>query len=189
MDSQFLDPRSIEDVASCRLCANLGMDHVPAQGAVGASLMIIGSHPGHREVETAKPIQGAAGELIDMLLSRAGLSRLDAYITYVVKCKPPNMRNLLPAETRNCMQQWLKQEIKAINPSVVLLIGKQAFNDVLGSAAAGVEFTHGGSTTNKSGRLFMFSYHPSWFIRRGNLGEFMELGDKIANHLEGGSPD
>ncbi len=64
--------------------------------------MFVGEGPGFHEDQQARPFVGPAGKLLDELLASAGLRRSDVYITNVVKCRPPNNRDPLPAEIEAC---------------------------------------------------------------------------------------
>ncbi len=181
LDTSILDPRKIEDVSQCRICANLGLDHVPSEGAINASVMIIGQSPGAREVEQGRPFVGPCGEMLDLMLDRAGLSRNEVYIANTLKCRPPANRAGLPGEIRNCKQQWLAHEIKAVNPRLIILLGKDAYKSIIPQGTK--DFEHKGIITSKSGRQYMMLYHPSWFLRRGATMDFIMLGDFLAQTL------
>jgi uracil-DNA glycosylase len=185
MESKYLDPRKIEDVSQCRICANLGEDHVPSEGSPGARVMLVGQSPGAREVEQGRPFCGPSGELVDLMLERAGLSRSEVYIANTLKCRPPGNRAGLAGEIRNCKQQWLAAELKSINPAVVVVVGKDAFASLI--PAGTVEFSHKARVVSKAGRVYLVSYHPSWYLRRGDPMGFVEFGDFLAMELVGGS--
>ncbi len=52
-------------------------------------IALIGEAPGSEEELTGRPFVGAAGHLLDQLLSNTGLLRAQCYITNVVKERPP----------------------------------------------------------------------------------------------------
>lgn len=185
MESKYLDPRAIEDVSTCRLCANLGTDHVPSEGAPHAAVLLVGQSPGAREIEQGRPFCGPSGELVDLMLERAGLDRKEVYIANTLKCRPPGNRKGMAAEIRNCKQQWLGAELKAVNPRIIVVIGRDAFTSIVPDGK--MEFSHKGRLVSKSGRVYLVTYHPSWFLRRGDPIGFVEFGDTLAVELAGGS--
>lgn len=54
--------------------------------------------PGNHEDMDGVPFTGRSGELLDQLLSGAGMSREEIYLTNVVKCHPPGNRDPKPEE-------------------------------------------------------------------------------------------
>src|SRR5436305_13500856 len=87
--------------------------------------MIVGEAPGFNEDRQGEPFVGAAGKLLDTLLARIGLSRADAYITNVLKCRPPMNRDPMPNEPEAC-SPYLKQQPELAQPKVVLILGRHA---------------------------------------------------------------
>jgi uracil-DNA glycosylase family 4 len=61
-------------------------------GSRKSKIMIVGEAPGAREDETHKAFVGPAGALLTELLSEAGISRDECYITNIAKCRPPENR-------------------------------------------------------------------------------------------------
>ena len=66
---------------------------VPGEGPVDAEIMLIGEGPGFHENEQGRPFVGAAGQFLNELLKRSGLTREKVFITNVVKCRPPGNRD------------------------------------------------------------------------------------------------
>src|SRR2546428_7378955 len=97
----FSDLRSLSrDVHDCRRCP-LGFSRthaVPGVGPENARIVIVGEAPGQNEDLQGEPFVGAAGKLLDQLLRGIGLSRGDAFITNILKCRPPGNRDPQPAE-------------------------------------------------------------------------------------------
>ena len=71
---------------------------VLGEGSHYAKIMFIGEAPGKNEAEQGKPFCGAAGRILDELLSHIGLERKDVYVTNVVKDRPPMNRDPEPEE-------------------------------------------------------------------------------------------
>jgi uracil-DNA glycosylase family 4 len=57
-----------------------------ADGSPDADLMFIGEGPGFHEDKQGLPFVGAAGQLLNRLLTDIGISRQDVYICNVIKC-------------------------------------------------------------------------------------------------------
>ena len=84
----------MEDIATeinaCRKCDlwKQRRNAVPGEGSLDAFVMFIGEAPGYCEDVKGQPFVGAAGKLLDKLLSDVGLSRKEVFIGNVLKCRP-----------------------------------------------------------------------------------------------------
>lgn len=175
------NPLELSDVSKCKLCVTLSKDHVPASGNPRAKVMIVGQSPGVIEVQQRKPFVGACGEMLDFMLDQAELQREEVYITNALKCRPPHNRPALDTEIANCRKQWLKGELAAVNPKLVLVLGKDAFM----SLKLPEPFKH--LTVCRSSihdRRYLVSYHPSYFLRQGRMNEFIDVGNKLRRVLD-----
>ncbi|MEI8307376.1 MAG: uracil-DNA glycosylase [Chloroflexales bacterium] len=115
-----------QEVRGCTLCGlAAGRTHaVPGEGPADAKIMLIGEGPGYHEDRQGRPFVGASGQLLDDLLGMAGLARADVFIGNVVKCRPPNNRDPEPAEVTTCTEAYLFRQIEAINPPVIVTLGR-----------------------------------------------------------------
>jgi len=131
---------------------------VPGEGPAAAHLMFIGEGPGEQEDRSGRPFMGAAGKLLSRLMLDAGLDRSTAFITNLVKCRPPGNRNPLPCEVEAC-RPYLDAQIALINPAVIGLLGRPATQTVL-DLSAPMSRVHG-AAREKDGILFVPLYHPA----------------------------
>jgi len=178
-------PHSIQDamdlsrLGSCDYCEDLGSDHVPAIGTLAAELMIIGQSPGQHEVEAKEPFVGRCGEFVDLLIAELNMDRSDVYITNTLKCRPEGNRKGEPEEIKTCYTTWLKHEIRLLNPDVILFLGKDAWS----VTPKGWEKKHGRMVKTKL-QSFIFSYHPSFFLRKGDVRSWLKIAPMIQKELE-----
>lgn len=122
----------IEDIKNCKRCPlYLSMPSpckpVPGEGPLDAKLMIVGEALGKDESILERPFMGLAGQFLEKVLERAGLSREECYITNVVKCRPTKnggKANRPPGtqEIEAC-GNWLKQEIDFVKPTRIITLG------------------------------------------------------------------
>ncbi len=96
---------------------------VPGEGPSNAQVMFIGEAPGFNEDQQGRPFVGAAGHFLEELLGSAGIKRADVFITNVVKCRPPNNREPLPAEISAC-RKYLERQIALLQPRLVVTLGR-----------------------------------------------------------------
>jgi len=76
----------------CELCKTR-TNVVFGVGPKDADIMFIGEGPGEQEDLKGEPFVGAAGKLLDDMLSIIDLNRSNAYIANIVKCRPPGNRD------------------------------------------------------------------------------------------------
>ena len=88
-----------------------------------ARLMFVGEAPGEQEDLTGTPFVGKAGQLLDKFLFAVDLSREDVYIANILKCRPPNNRDPLPAEEDACISH-LREQVKLISPRIIVCLGR-----------------------------------------------------------------
>ena len=98
---------------------------VPGDGSPTARVVVIGEAPGASEDRAGKPFVGRAGRLLDEVLERAGLPRGEAWVTNVVKARPPGNRDPRPAEVEHC-RPWLEAELRLLDPWLVIPLGRHA---------------------------------------------------------------
>ena len=105
------------------------------EGPLNAGLFIVGEAPGFNEDREGKPFLGASGMLLDRLLSSVGLGREEAYMTTLVKCRPPEGCPPKPAEVNAC-RPYLLSQLAAVDPRVVLALGDLASRSLTGRKEA-----------------------------------------------------
>lgn len=103
---------------------------VLGEGNHDADVMFIGEAPGENEAKTGKPFCGAAGRILDELFSSVGANRKDAYVTNIVKDRPQNNRDPLPAEIE-LYAPFLVEQINIIQPKVIATLGRFSMQYIL----------------------------------------------------------
>jgi uracil-DNA glycosylase len=112
------------DCLVCTACklAPTRTNVVFGEGDADAKLMIIGEGPGEEEDRTGRPFVGRAGQLLDQILTAAGIPRERVFIGNMVKCRPPGNRNPEPDEIASC-EHWLLGQIQLIRPQIIVTLG------------------------------------------------------------------
>lgn len=139
---------------------------VPGEGRSDAEIMLIGEGPGFYENEQGRPFVGPAGKLLDELLANIGFKRTDVFITNIVKCRPPNNRDPHPEEINACTNSYLASQIQAINPKVIVTLGR--YSMALFIPDAKISTVHGRPLSVK-GRLIVPMYHPAAALHQPSL--------------------
>lgn len=176
----YRNPLDVKSVSQCTKCPLLGREHVPSFGDPNASIFILGQSPGQMEVERGEPFVGQAGALLDLMLETAGLEREECYIANAIKCHPPNNRPGFPEELRNCRESWLYDEIRHVKPQIVLILGMDA--------AKALDYPESlrnhGKVRKTKNAIYLFSYHPAYFLRRRDESSFLQIGQKLKELIQ-----
>ncbi len=88
--------------------------------------MIVGEGPGKTEAEKGRPFVGASGQLLQKILADLNFTTNDIYITNVVKHRPPSNRVPTSEEQTKCIDLFLQDEIKIVQPTLVVATGRTA---------------------------------------------------------------
>ena len=166
------DWTTLAEVArSCVACPELAAtrQHVVV-GDVPAGrprLVLVGEAPGATEDETGRPFVGRSGALLDQLLAEAGLSRQEAAVLNIVKCRPPANRTPKAPEVARC-SGWLRRQLELLDPPVVVALGLSAAKWFLGPRTVLAQVR--ARPHDVGGRAVWATYHPSAAIRFGPNG-------------------
>ncbi len=170
-----------EEVKKCKKCPlhKTRNNAVPGEGNYNPLVFFIGEAPGRNEDLQGRPFVGAAGKLLDELLSMIGLTRQDVYITNLVKCRPPNNRDPRKEEIEAC-SPYLITQIRLMNPPIIVTLGRHSSKFIL--ELMGYSFN---SIMSVRGKLFkgilmgkervvMPTLHPAAALYNPNLKSLLE---------------
>ena len=151
-------------VARCTRCAlhESRTQTVFGVGNPAADWMIVGEAPGAEEDRRGEPFVGRAGKLLDEMLRAVGLCRDAVFIANVLKCRPPRNRDPSKAEAAAC-RSYLEQQIAAVAPRLILVVGRIAAQELLGSNAPVGRLR--GSEHDFNGTPLIVTYHPAYLLR------------------------
>ena len=185
-----------EEVACTKRKAYMDWDYwgkpVPGFGDPQARVLVVGLAPGaHGSNRTGRNFTGdASGKFLYPALYRAGfasqpeaisrddgLTLTDMYITAAGRCAPPGNKPTAQ-ELTNC-QPFLEREIELLQPKVIVVLGRVAFDRVLRIYSKSERrpsavylngtvqrllpsaFSHSAVFQLKTGPWLVCSYHPS----------------------------
>jgi DNA polymerase len=139
---------------------------VPGEGPSDARIVIVGEGPGREEDKSGRPFVGRAGKLLTRVLESAGLSRDEAFVTNVVKCRPPGNRQPTRRERETCRDAYLIRQVEVIEPSLVVLLGRTAAQAILG--ADSLKKVRG-RVIRQGSVEYLCTYHPAALLRNPRL--------------------
>ena len=149
---------------SCTKCGLCQTRHnvVFGVGPRDADVMFIGEGPGEQEDLQGEPFVGAAGKLLDDMMSIIDLSRENCYIANIIKCRPPHNRDPLETEQDACID-YLRNQVALIKPKIIVCLGRIAAMRII-KPDFRITREHG-IWTQKNGVWMTAIYHPSALLR------------------------
>ncbi len=153
-----------DHLGDCRRCKLHGgrTTLVFGVGDPRAELMFVGEGPGADEDLQGEPFVGKAGQLLTRMIEAMGFRRDQVYIANVVKCRPPENRNPEPDEIEAC-EPFLQRQIEAVQPKVIVALGKFAAHTLLRSAVPITRLR--GTWGEYQGVKLMPTFHPAYLLR------------------------
>jgi uracil-DNA glycosylase family 4 len=152
-------------VASCQACelCDGRRNALFGTGDRQAEWLVVGEPPGENEDAQGQAFAGADGQLLDNMLAAVGVSRRKgAYLSNVLKCRPPGNRNPEPQEIAQC-EPFLRRQVELLGPKVILAMGRFAVQTLLQT---------GEPIGRLRGRVHRYNdvpvvvtYHPAYLLR------------------------
>ena len=161
----MLDWKELEQ--QCAGCTGCGLwetrhNMVFGVGKRDAELMFVGEGPGEQEDLKGEPFVGAAGQLLDDMLSIIDVDRTNCYIANIVKCRPPRNRDPREEEQNACIG-YLRNQVALIQPKVIVCLGRIAAMRLI---APNYRITREHGQWVQRGDFFLTAiYHPSALLR------------------------
>ncbi len=162
----------VAEARSCERCPLFrnATQTVFGQGPVPALIMLVGEQPGDSEDKAGLPFVGPAGRILDSAMLQAGMPRDRVYVTNAVKHfknVPRGKRRIHQRPNRYEIERcrwWLDQELKLVNPRIVVAMGVTAASALAGRTVA---------ISRERGRILSFGDHlqgvatiyPSYVLR------------------------
>ena len=165
-----------KEVSVCQKCALYHSRKlaVPGEGPADAEIMFIGEGPGFNEDKQGLPFVGRSGDYLETLLKLIKLKREDVFITNVIKCRPPENRDPLPAEISTC-KPYLDNQIAQIDPLMIVTLGRFSMARYFPNGK--ITQIHGQAKI-EDGRAYYPLFHPAAVLRSPDLEPKMEADFK-----------
>jgi probable DNA metabolism protein len=167
--------------SSCEGCPlhRIGTCTVFGEGPENAQIMLVGEQPGDEEDKVGKPFVGPAGQVLNEAMEKAEIDRRRLYLTNAVKHfkhdrhgierthRTPDRREIAACHP------WLKAEIAAIKPKIIVTLGVSAGRSLFGPGfslkkAQAEKLQYGEATV-------VATYHPAAMLRMPDA----EMREKI----------
>lgn len=166
-------PALREAVAACRACGLCEQRRQPVFGNGAqqqAQWLVVTDPPDEADDASGEAMGGDAGRLLDRMLLAAGQRRAGrndselptAFVTPIVKCRPPRGRAPQPPELDAC-EAVLAAQIELLQPRVILAMGLQAARRLTGLAEPLGKLR--GRVHAWRGLPLVVTYHPAYLLR------------------------
>ena len=169
-----------QNCTRCQLCQT--RHHVVfGDGPHDADVMFIGEGPGEQEDLQGIPFVGAAGKLLDDMLSIIDLNRTNSYIANIIKCRPPQNRDPQEGEQDACID-YLRNQVALIQPKIIVCLGRIAAKRIIDPDFR-ITREHGTWICRQN--IWMTAiYHPSALLRDlhkrpETFDDLLSIRDKI----------
>ena len=164
-------PRLAKAAQDCQGCPlwEPATQTVFGEGRRSAELMLVGEQPGDQEDRAGRPFVGPAGRVLWGCVDEAGIARDEIYATNAVKHFKHELRGKRRLHKKpnsdevEACHPWIEAELRAVRPSVVVVLGATAARSVFGrttaiAASRGQRFVVHDLPT-------LVTYHPSAVLR------------------------
>lgn len=144
---------------------------VNGRGPDNARILVIGEGPGLQEDSKGIAFVGPAGQKLVSMLVAAGIDPASVFYTNTVRCipkapPPKNVREPLPDEVTAC-RKYLEDEIKAINPHVIVPAGNAALKAITKMKAASITKKRGTEFWSEEFNCKVIPiFHPASILRQ-----------------------
>lgn len=172
-----------QDCLACQKCGlcTTRTNVVFGVGPTDTKILFVGEGPGAQEDLQGEPFVGAAGKLLDDMLSIIDLGRDNCYIANIVKCRPPQNRDPKPEEQDACIG-FLYRQIALLEPKIIVCLGRIAAMRMIREDYR-ITREHG-TWVQKDGVWYTAIYHPSALLRDASkrpetFSDLLSLRDKI----------
>ncbi|MEK1890497.1 MAG: UdgX family uracil-DNA binding protein [Phyllobacterium sp.] len=156
----------------CRRCdlykhaTQMVFGHGPSR----ARIVLVGEQPGDKEDLAGKPFVGRAGMVLDECLAQADVDRDQCYVTNAVKHFKFEQRGKRRLHSKpnageiEACSWWLNNELRLINPKIVVALGGTAAAALLGSSIR-VMRDRGKVIQSTLFPPVLVTIHPSYILR------------------------
>jgi uracil-DNA glycosylase family protein len=179
-------------VNACKRCMlyRSATQGVPGEGPEKAELMLVGEQPGDSEDLEGHPFVGPAGAILDRALHDAGIERKEVFVSNAVKhfkFEPRGKRRIHSkpnAGEIDACRWWLGEELKFVQPRLVIALGATAARSLLGHPVT-VSSMRGLPTPFTESAHAWVTIHPSYLLRIPEQSQQRAEYSKFVQDLEG----
>ena len=175
----------VKKCMKCEALCNSRLNVVFGRGNEKPDIVFVGEAPGADEDKQGLPFVGRGGKLLDKWINQLNIDKEPYYIMNALKCRPPENRDPLPEEKKNCRDFFVNQ-LKILNPKIICALGRHGFGNLIdfdlktpfGKARNKVHYYN----NNGKDVAVIATYHPAYILR--NQKEEQKVIDDLNFMLE-----
>ncbi len=158
-------PRIAMDIAACQRCGLCATrkQTVPGEGNPTPAVVFIGEVPDQEDDDSGRPFMGAAGQLLDRMITAMGLSRSEVFLLNAIKCRPPGNRGPEADEIAAC-HPFLMAQLAVLRPQVICTLGTVPLRALFGADTPAINRVRG-QRRDWQGIPVIPTFHPSYLLR------------------------
>ena len=168
-----------EEITGCEKCEQLVKSRtrtVFGVGALNPDVCFLGEAPGADEDAQGEPFVGAAGQLLNRIITAMGMKREEVYILNVLKCRPPKNRTPLVEEANNC-RSYLDRQLQLVKPKLIVALGSCAAQNLLGTKQSIGKLR--GRAIEHQGTPVICTYHPAYLLPSRSPGKKRDVWEDM----------
>jgi len=132
-----------------------------SDGPEDADVVVVGESPGPPDAATRKPFTGPAGDLLRKILLSINIDPAQCYLTNVVKFI--SQGDEIDSETIKFFTPYLRREIFAVDPSLVISLGNTPTRSLLNTKES--ISTLRGKFSDLEGIKVLPTFNPAYLLR------------------------
>jgi len=125
-----------------------------------SDMFFIGSSPNRAELFNKEALSGKARRLFQVVLEDSGINYKDISIGNALQCKPPRSKKINLTHLNNCRSK-LVNDIKKVNPKIIVLMGKNAIRSFYQSNNSVTESRGPGKWNEEFNAFVVSTYSPN----------------------------
>jgi len=176
----------IAECAVLREHLKAGEKPVVGHGSPKAKVLFVGEAPNMEEAEAGRVFVGDAGNLLRRIFAAAALAEEDVYVTSLMgwRPEPPTAHGKRPPNAAEVAFNlpYLRAQVEAIQPKVVVALGAQAFEAMTQSKSTIKQ--ERGRWHEFAGCPLMPTFHPSYLLHNGSLAAKRTVWEDFLQVLE-----
>lgn len=161
---------------------------VPSELHDKSKVLFLAEAPGYHEAQDGRPLVGLAGQDFNQIVISCGGNRESGNYMNVVVCRPTKVEN---GKTYNrtptdeeiwCCNDRLYAEIEALQPMIIVCMGKIPYIALGGNTKIAMRDVVGTKFVWKQKYDVIVTYHPAAILHSGGVGT--ERGKLIRDEIE-----
>ena len=146
------------------------------KGSLDPKIVFLAEYPSAEEFQNNSLCVGKANELMDKIIKAMGITQEDVYFTSIIKSQSLSNTllqkgyNALESKSKNTFIEYLKQELRIINPLIIISLGELTYTMLMDKDLEKGEFNETrGHLLKFSEYTILSTFNPSYLLLKDSL--------------------